>query len=802
MFPRGYGTSITVLRRARSVCVRPLPLKDLPPSRYFSVSRRRLDELSNAAAGQTEEEIETVVREAKQRFRDTLPSGYLNDEEYRLYERLYGPPLRATEPEDVGIHTHADMGASKPADEGTLLRRLEGGEFEEIAYQIQRRDQSGDGTEAVDGELAEIAAREIAQKAPGYVDVIARNQREHDALQKLLQDFQETKRAEAEAQRAVQAAEEEQEAEEAAKVIAAAETEGPLEIDEEVDESRRPGRESRFHPYSLEGRFHGSPTEILLPQNRLVRPIDSLLNRTHISHVRTAAEEAFGGPGLPTSPATPAKLRSGGMVGVGLPPDQRHMTEIEADAFLAAYMPPAYASVLSILREVRKRVGSDWIQSRLKDGNGLSVLDAGAGGAGLVAWENIVQAEWGMLKDRGDVKGDKVPGKKTVVVASDRLRHRVKTFLQNTSFLPRLPDYEHSGPMKGEHLDAGEVPQKRKRYDVIIASHLLLNENQDHQRRAVLNNLWTLLNENGGVLIMLEKAHPRGFEAVAQARDTILKRFLLPQSEEQAETAAEDPNAAYEREPEQGHIIAPCTNHGACPMYQEPGRSHGRKDFCHFSQRFVRPTFYGRMLGKPQGGAFNTQGEVEFSYVAVQRGVAKASVFSGKEATAAAFRGYENAEKPDMQSLPRVVLPPIKRKGHVVMDMCTAEGKLERWTVPKSFSKLAYHDARKSSWGDLWALGAKTRIHKAVRSGRGVDYGGKGAADKKKSRRGETMDGGQMSDAEKTARRPRRSAQEKKQDLVKQMLEAEQAEEDDIEHEMDVEAEAELEAEKQQRRRR
>jgi hypothetical protein len=42
--------------------------------------------------------------------------------------------------------------------------------------------------------------------------------------------------------------------------------------------------------------------------------------------------------------------------------------------------------------------------------------------------------------------------------------------------------------------------------------------------------------------------------------------------------------------------------------------------------------------------------------------------------------------------------------------------------VPRSFSRQAYRDARKSDWGDLWALGAKTRVHRNLRIG-GPDSG-------------------------------------------------------------------------------
>ena len=710
-----------------------------------------------------------------------------------MYERLYGPPLRETAPEDVGIDTHADMGtqALQPNNEGTLLKEVEGGEFEEIVYEIPREE--GDETEVAQAGEAEGALETAVPQTPGYVDLVARSQREYDALKKLAQDFEDSKKRQEEKELAAEA--EAQEPEEDELLYWPAEEE-PLYVEREAGELRR------FHPHTLEGRFHGSPVEISLPKDELIMPIRELLERTHIEHVKNAAEAAFGGVGLPTSPATPENKRNGRMQGVGLSADKKHMTEIEGDAFIAGFLPPAYASIMATLREVRKRVGNDWIQSRLKhgkEGGGLSVLDVGSGGAGLVAWNEIVKAEWELLLDKGQVRGPEPPGKQTVVVGSDRLRHRIKNFLHNTTFLPRLPDYVHSGEMRGGHLDAGDTPQPRKSYDVIIASHLFLQEEQEHYRQAILNNLWSLLNKDGGVLIVLEKAHPRGFEAVAHVRDTVLKQFLLPQSGE-PEVAPEDRNPNFHRELEPGHIIAPCTNHGPCPMYQTPGKSSGRKDFCHFNQRFVRPAFYSRMLGWSQ----DNQGEVEFSYVALRRGVPRKNPLTGKEATDEAFKGYENSEtKPDMQNLPRAVLPPLKRKGHVTLDLCTAEGKLERWTVPKSFSKLAYHDARKSKWGDLWALGAKTRVARTVRAGAPKD-GGKRGSEGKKPRKVEIVMGPDgINASEKNAPRERRSKnKDRKKDLLKELMDAEKEEEELIGQEMDAEVEAEIEYEDRRDRKR
>jgi len=51
---------------------------------------------------------------------------------------------------------------------------------------------------------------------------------------------------------------------------------------------------------------------------------------------------------------------------------------------------------------------------------------------------------------------------------------------------------------------------------------------------------------------------------------------------------------------------------------------------------------------------------------------------------------------------PRLVFPPMKRSGHVILDSCTAEGKVMRITIPKSQGKQPFYDARKSSWGDMF----------------------------------------------------------------------------------------------------
>ena len=168
-------------------------------------------------------------------------------------------------------------------------------------------------------------------------------------------------------------------------------------------------------------------------------------------------------------------------------------------------------------------------------------------------------------------------------------------------------------------------------------------------------------------------------------------------------------------------IVAPCTNHSTCPMHNPAGPTKGRRDYCHFEQRYIRPAFLQRIMGAKD----RNHEDIKFSYLAVQRGVdmrQQQGIRQDSEATEAAFEGFEHAEQSDTLafhplSVPRAVYPPMKRRGHVIFDLCTPAGKIERWTVPRSYSRQAYRDARKSNWGDLWALGAKTRIPRKLNLG-------------------------------------------------------------------------------------
>lgn len=533
----------------------------------------------------------------------------------------------------------------------------------------------------------------------------------------------------------------------------------------------------RTHPLTVEGRFATSPSTLEMPKAPYLDPVTGMLAGISNRHLIDTALRVFGGPGLPYSTATPTRGKLMPQKAIALDAYQPQMSEIEGDVYLSTLYPGVYASVMSVMVETRKRLGSAWAEGlvRKAEAGELRILDAGGGGAGVIAVREVIRAEWERMLGKseddlnsstalaeadGKVGGSGVSpplGHATVLTSSDALRNRASKLLEQTTFVPRLPDYLHaeSAPAQGK-------------FDIVVAPHTLWQLREDYIRKSHVQNLWSLLSTDGGVLILLEKGVPRGFEMVAGARDLLLEQRIsspgsehrltnleekLPNSgrnyehivwddgesaEAQAEAraeaiAAEGPDLATQPK-ETGMIIAPCTNHEGCPMYMQKGHVKGRRDICAFEQRYHRPAFLQNVYG--------TQGrnheDVEFSYISVMRGrdlrasaeatdpedsqLPRPELVQNQTATDNAFAGYEHhtpsssSAPPHSLSLPRVILPPLKRQGHVIIDLCTPTGTLERWTVPRSFSKQAFRDARKLNWGDLWALGAKTRVPRNVKA--------------------------------------------------------------------------------------
>ncbi|KAL9066537.1 MAG: hypothetical protein Q9161_007512 [Pseudevernia consocians] len=655
--------------------------------------------------------MESIVRQARETFGETLPKDFLTLEEYAIYERLYGPPSATTLPEDFDLLRGVEAEENE-LPENVLMRENAEGKLEEVTYEQDPLDED----KLMDGDVEPMPSETEADfqaRIAVFRDIAAASVLEAKTYEESFQNLDPVEPSDD-----VSSEEE-----------SAIEDEGAEDFEQE-DEAYESGDSARTHPLTIAGRFSTSPATIQIPKTTFIDPVTALLADASNKQLSEIAQRTFGGPGLPNSTATIVRAHLKQQP-IALEASQSGMGEMEGNAYIAAIMPGAYATVMSTLVEIRKRLGSEWLRKLMKSKGGPRILDAGAGGAGILAWREILRAEWEILHPDG-VPPNKPPpyGKSTVVTGSSALRNRASHLLDDTTFIPRLPDYD---PSRDHPSLENKNPQPRKQYDVILAPHTLWTLKEDHMRKSQTQNFWSLLDPKGGVLVLIEKGVPRGFELIAGARETLLKHHVASPGDEEVEAPIETASQNRFGPKEKGMIVAPCTNHGKCPMYIAAGRSQGRKDYCHFSQRYIRPHYLQRILGSRD----KNHEDILFSYVALQRGIDQReadNIMQGQAAVEAAFAGFEDTERiestkdsqeaidPEVASvsalsLPRAILPPIKRRGHVILDLCTPAGKIERWTVPKSFSKQAYRDARKSKWGDLWALGAKTRVQRNIRVG-------------------------------------------------------------------------------------
>lgn len=141
-------------------------------------------------------------------------------------------------------------------------------------------------------------------------------------------------------------------------------------------------------------------------------------------------------------------------------------------------------------------------------------------------------------------------------------------------------------------------------------------------------------NATQQLLLIVEPGTPVGFERIRKIRHQLIDRGA--------------------------HLVAPCPHYLDCPM------TGG--DWCHFAARVERTSLHRRL----KGGTLGYEDE-KFSYIA---------------ATKEAF------------SLPasRILSPPIRHSGHLVLKLCTSEG-VQQPTISKKMGDL-YKQARKAEWGD------------------------------------------------------------------------------------------------------
>lgn len=114
-------------------------------------------------------------------------------------------------------------------------------------------------------------------------------------------------------------------------------------------------------------------------------------------------------------------------------------------------------------------------------------------------------------------------------------------------------------------------------------------------------------------------------------------------------------------------IVAPCTHSHRCPIRE--------RDWCHFDTRVERTPLHQRL----KSGSLPYEIE-KYSYIIATKAAASAQT-----------------------AMSRIIRHPLKRSGHVILDLCTGAGSLERIVVSRR-DREAYRKARGAKWGDLWKL--------------------------------------------------------------------------------------------------
>ncbi|KZT72933.1 Rsm22-domain-containing protein [Daedalea quercina L-15889] len=402
--------------------------------------------------------------------------------------------------------------------------------------------------------------------------------------------------------------------------------------------------------------------------------------------------------------------------------------ERDGTAFASIALPSHYSVIYAVLNHVKQRLGPEWTVDRVIDwgsgtGTGLWALSHLFQQGGIDTAEGRMNAVLGQSTMTGYLGIDNREG---LVSIGKRLVKDLELGGMNISWQKSFRNENVIGRSEGKNALA-------------LSAFLLSSLPTPLAKKTLVKQMW----ESGAeVMVLIDHNTTSGFESIAEAREYLLK---LGRKE------LEDPelDGSIVRG---SHIIAPCPHDGACPLYT-PGST---KLVCSFSQRLQRPGFVRKT--KHSGAGHEDSG---YSYVVIRRGTRPVQQgtkvgrlgYVGKVAAAKAvlkqepvkelviehdcskhtaveaedvippqaedlsvLDAVELAEKDTQEALqleayswPRLVFPPLKKSGHIILDGCTAEGKIMRMTIPKSQGKQPFYDARKSSWGDIFPHEPKNR---------------------------------------------------------------------------------------------
>ena len=204
---------------------------------------------------------------------------------------------------------------------------------------------------------------------------------------------------------------------------------------------------------------------------------------------------------------------------------------------------------------------------------------------------------------------------------------------------------------------------QRRKHSLVVAANVMGELPSDKARLAALQIMWSMVDPEGGELLLIEPATKWGFRTIASAREVL----------------ADPENHDVE-------IQGPCTHNKTCPM--TVSKMNPRKMWCQFPQRTPFPAVDSTLQKKKSVRSFPPT--TKFSYV-------RARAVGGKKT---------NDDESDVNTLhERIIATPLLRNQHLIMDTCDSNGELNRRTISKGKMKPfpgKYRTARKSETGDVW----------------------------------------------------------------------------------------------------
>ncbi|XXQ35284.1 Methyltransferase domain-containing protein [Plasmodiophora brassicae] len=313
----------------------------------------------------------------------------------------------------------------------------------------------------------------------------------------------------------------------------------------------------------------------------------------------------------------------------------------------------SFAVLRRLLRDVRKR---------LPDLQVDACLDVGAGTAA---------AAWAALD---------AFGAELAVTCVEPAPHMTSIGKQVTESFMRTTEW---------HATLATLPD-RVDFPVVVGA-FMLQEVHPAVRHELLDAMWDRVRP-GGVLVLADLATPDANAVVVDSRMHVLERHRG-----------------------EARTLSPCPHDNVCPWAAKFGflnatndrrkaRQRGKqRNFCHFGQRVRLQSFVEQsiMHARPRTASlvrFQNEYLVPFCYAVLEKPVGGAA--RPDDGNRAAV-GDDDILDPRTWS--RIVRPPLKRGGHVIIDACQSDATLQRMVVSrKNGVGGPYKMARGQEWGDLW----------------------------------------------------------------------------------------------------